>query len=219
MDKRALLKGLLWDAGLPAAAYYGCRALGVDVWFALVAGGLAALLRVVYVAATRRRLNGFAALAVAAFALLLTASLLTGDPRILLAKESILSGSIGLVLLGSCLIGRPATYTLVRRANAGKIELLARWDQLWRTQPSFRRVFVLTSIVWGAGLLAEAIIRLPLIYLLPIDLVAGVSTPLQLGTIALLVAWSLWYRRRRQHAPAPVPAATTPTIAEGPRAR
>ena len=31
MDKRKLLRGLLWDVGLPAVVYYGGRALGYDV--------------------------------------------------------------------------------------------------------------------------------------------------------------------------------------------
>lgn len=213
MDKRVLFIGLLWDVGLPAAAYYGCRGFGVDAWVALVAGGLVALVRVAYVAATRRRLDGLAAVMVAVFALLVVASWLTGDPGILLAKESILSGFLGLLLVGSCLVGRPVMYSFLRRVNAGKAELLTQWDELWRTRPSFRRIFTMMSIVWGAGLLAEAIVRLPLIYLLPIDVTAGISTFLQFGSLALLIARSLWYRARRQHAAAAVPT-THPAISE-----
>src|SRR5262249_48800021 len=153
------------DVGLPAAAYYGCRALGIDAWPALAAGGIGALIRVAYIALSRRRLEGLAAVVVAVFAVLLAASLLTGDPRVLLARESIVSGSLGLLLLGSCLVGRPVPYVLLRRVNAGRPELPAQWDRLWQTRPSFRRVFVVTSLVWGAGLLIEAIVRIPLIYL------------------------------------------------------
>src|SRR5262249_12518215 len=134
---------------------------------------------------------------------------LTGDPRILLARESIVSGSLGLLLLGSCLVGRPVPYVLLRRVNAGRPELPAQWDRLWQTRPSLRRVFVVTSLVWGAGLLIEAIVRIPLIYLLPTDVAAGLSTLLQLGTLALLAAWSLWYRRRRQWTTALTPAGDT----------
>jgi hypothetical protein len=214
MNKRALLMGLLWDAGLPAAAYYVCRGLSMDVWLALIAGGAVALARVGYIAAVRRRLDGLAAAVAAVFALLLAVSSLTGDPRILLARESVLSGSLGLLLLGSCLLGRPVLYSALRRLNSGDAELLARWDDLWRTQPSFRRVFTLMSMVWGAGLLAEAVVRIPLIYLLPIDAAAGVSTLLQLGTIALLLGWSMWHRTRKLRA-----AATTAQGVEGHRAR
>ncbi|MGW3570329.1 VC0807 family protein [Streptomyces sp. NPDC000941] len=197
MDKRAPLMGLLWDIGLPTAAYYVCRWAGVEARLALIAGGVIALARVGFVAVTRRRLDGLGAVVAATFALMLAVSVLTGDPRTLLAREPLVSGSLGLLLLGSCLLGRPVLYSLVRRLNSGKGELLARWDELWRTTPSFRRVFTVMSLVWGAGLLTEAAVRIFLIYLLPIDTAAGTSTLVQLATIALLVGWSLWYRRRR----------------------
>jgi hypothetical protein len=202
VNKRALILGLLADIGLPAAAYYGGRALGLDVELALAAGGGVGLLRLAYVGVTRRRLDGLAAVVVGAFVALLVASLLTGDPRILLARESIVSGGLALLLLGSVAAGRPVLYAMLRRLNAGKPDVLARWDEMWHTRPAFRRVFVLISLVWGAGLLAEALVRVPLIYLLPVDVTAALSTALQVGTVGLLVCWSLWYRRRRQRAAA-----------------
>jgi hypothetical protein len=205
MDKRQLITGLLWDVGLPAVVYYLGRALGLDTLPALAAGGLAALVRVGCVAALRRRLDGLAALVGLSFVLLLVVSSLTGDPRILLARESVLSGAAGLLLVGSCATGRPILYALVRRLNAGKDELLAQWDERWRTQPSFRRHFVLLSAVFGGTLLTESAVRLLLIYLLPTDVMAGLSTVLHLGTIALLVCWALWYRTRRLRAVAAGP--------------
>jgi hypothetical protein len=202
VNNRALLVGLLWDVGLPAVVFYLCRAVGVDVLPALAAGGLAALIRVGWVAAVRRRLDGLAALVGLSFALLLVVSLLTEDPRILLARESILSGVAGLLLVGSCLIGRPVLYALARRLNTGKDELLAQWDERWRTQPSFRRHFVVLSAVFGGVLLTESTVRLLLIYLLPADVAADFSPALHVGAVALLVCWALWYRGRRRRATA-----------------
>ena len=117
---RKLLIGSLWDVGLPAVAYYGARVLGYDVLPALAAGGVAALLRVAFVAVVRRTLDGVGALVGATFALLLVVSLFPGDPRVLLARESVLSGAAGLLLVGSCAIGRPLIYTAARKVNAGK---------------------------------------------------------------------------------------------------
>jgi intracellular septation protein A len=220
MDKRKLIMGLLWDVGLPAVIFYACRAFGVEAFLALAAGGLAALVRVGFVAAVRRRLDGLAALVGVSFALLLVVSLLTGDPRILLVRESILSGSVGLLLVGSCVIRRPILYTFVRRLNAGKEELLAQWDERWRTQPSLRRHFLTLSAMIGGVLLTESALRLLLIYLLPIDVMAGLSTALHVGTIALLVCWALWYRGRRRRAIAAAARdLTAPAEAERPHAR
>jgi hypothetical protein len=204
MDKRKLLIGLLWDVGLPALVYYAGRGLGYDVLPALAAAGIAALIRVAFVAVVHRRLDGLGALVGASFALLLVLSLLTGDPRILLARESVLSGAAGLLLVGSSLIGRPIVYTLARKLNTGKPELLAEWDERWRTQPQFRRRFLKLSVVIGGVLLADAIVRLVLVYLLPVDVMANLSPVLHVGTLALLAGWGLWYRKRAvEHVHAP----------------
>jgi hypothetical protein len=193
--QKKLLIGLLWDIGLPAVAYYACRALGYDVLPALAAGGVAALLRVAFVAVVRRRLNGIGLIMGATFALLLVVSLFTGDPRVLLARESVLSGAGGLLLVGSCLIGKPLIYTAARKLNAGKAELLAQWDELWRTQPGFRRRFTTLSAVMGCILLADAIVRLVLVYLLPVDTMANLSPVLHFGALALLAGCALWHRK------------------------
>lgn len=213
MDRRSLLAGLFWDVGLPAAAYYGCRAAGLDARMAMLAGGLIGLFRVVSTAVRQRRLNGIAALTVAAFLILLVFTLLTDDDRILLTRESILTGVLGVLLLGSCLIGRPLMYHFVRRLNVDDPQKLARWDQLWRAQPQFRRVFFLLSAVWGAGLLLESVVRIPLVYLLPVDVMAGLSSLLLLGTIGVLFAWTIWYRRYREHKAADAPTRQLPTVA------
>lgn len=200
MNRRVLVLGLLWDLGLPAAVFYLCRALGWAVLPALVAGGLVALIRVGWVAIARHRLDGVAALVAGSFVVLLIVSLLTGDPRILLARESVLSGAAGLILVGSCLLGRPILYALLRRLNTGNDMMLARLDRRWQTQPDFRRHFLVLSAGLGTVLLAESTLRVVLIILLPVDVVAGWSVALHLGTIAVLVCWALWYRGRRQRA-------------------
>ncbi len=196
MGKRKFLLGLLWDVGLPAVVYYAGRALGYDVLPALAAAGVAALIRVAFVAVVHRRLDGLGALVGATFAVLLVASLLTGDPRILLARESLLSGAAGILLVGSCLIGRPLVYTLARKVNAGKPELLAEWDERWRSHPRFRRRFMMLSAVIGGVLLADAIVRLVLVYLLPVDVMANLSPVLHVVSLAVLVGLGLWYRKR-----------------------
>ncbi|TDW19209.1 VC0807 family protein [Kribbella kalugense] len=197
---RKLLTGLLWDVGLPIVVYYAGRILGYDVFPSLAAAAGAALLRVAFVAVVQRRLNGIAAVVGGTFALLLVVSLLTGDPRILLAKESVLSGAAGLLLVGSCLIRRPLVYTLARKANAGKPEVLADWDARWPNDPAFRKHFTSLTAVFGGVLLADAIIRLVLVYTLPVNTMANLSPLMHIAALGLLVSWALWHRNRRQHA-------------------
>ncbi|WP_433432805.1 VC0807 family protein [Nonomuraea sp. CA-141351] len=192
-----LLKTLIPDVLLPIAVYYLCRRLGVEDELALLLGAAAALIRVLLVAIVSRRFNGLATLVCAGFAIGVLLTLLTGDPRFLLAKESVLSGLLGLLLLGSCLTGKPLMYTLMRRLTADDPAKLAEWEQRWQSAPQFRQVFRTLTLVWGFGLLAESIIRIPLVYSLPLDVMAGLSTVLQLASFALLIGWSLLYRQRR----------------------
>ncbi len=197
MNKATLLKALVPDVVLPIAVYYACRRVGLHETISLSLGAGAALVRVLLVAVVSRRFNGLAALVCGGFAVGLLLTFLTGDPRFLLAKESVLSGMLGLLMLGSCLLGRPLMYALMRRLSADDPPKLAEWERLWRFEPQFRKVFLTLTLVWGIGLLAESIARIPLIYRLPLDVMAGLSTALQLGTFALLIGWSLLYRQRR----------------------
>lgn len=48
----------------------------------------------------------------------------------------------------------------------------------------------------GGVLLADAILRIVLIYLLPVDLMANLSPVLHVGALAVLVGWGLWYRKQ-----------------------
>ena len=48
----------------------------------------------------------------------------------------------------------------------------------------------------GVGLLLEAIVRIPLIYLLPIDVMVGVSTAMMVTVIVGLAIWNGWYGAR-----------------------
>jgi hypothetical protein len=49
--------------------------------------------------------------------------------------------------------------------------------------------------VWGIGLLAEAILRIPIVYLLSIDIGYLVSELMLVAAFALLIGWTVWYMR------------------------
>lgn len=190
---KPLLKLLLWDLGLPAVVYYGAHALGYDVEASLVAAGIAALLRVAYVAMLQRRLEAVAAVVTGVFAVLVVISVLTDDPRILLAKESVISGVSGVLLVGSCLVGRPLVYVLAR-----KVRKEPDWDHRFEHDAAFRRKFTTLSLAFGGVLLADAVVRLILIYSLPVDTMANLSPIMHVVALALLGLAGLLFKNRRQ---------------------
>jgi hypothetical protein len=151
--------------------------------------------------------DAFAAFWMTVYAVSLIAAFLTGDEKFLLVKDSFATAVAGLFFLGSCLAGRPLVYYSVRRLLAAQPERAARMEGMWDASPGYRRVFRVMSVVWGAGLLTEAAARVPLVYLLPTDVMAGLSSLMFATTMILLVAWNIWYGKRLQ---ATVTAAGTP---------
>ncbi len=84
-------------------------------------------------------------------------------------------------------------FYAAQRFSATTSEKQAWWNTMWRTRPAFRRGF---RVVWGVGLLVEAAVRIPLIYVLPIQVMVGLSTVLQAAVFTLLIAWTMWYGKR-----------------------
>ena len=193
----AMIRGLALDVGLPLAAFYGLRALGVDERPALLAASGVAAARIAWDAARRRRLNPFATVMLVVFGLGLVLSLVSGDARFLLLKDSITTGAVGLVFLVTSRWGRPLTLTAMQSFAPHRAAAL---EQAYRADPDVRRGVRLCSVVWGAGLLAEAVARVPVVYLLPIDAAVAVSTALFVATFAGLIAWNAWFvARGRRH--------------------
>ncbi|MGH3548320.1 MAG: VC0807 family protein [Pseudonocardiaceae bacterium] len=195
-----LIRMMSLDVGLPLLAYYGLHAAGVGDYRALLAGTVVAGLRVAFVALRNRRLDGFAAFLMAMFAVGLALAFATGDARFMLAKDSVGTAVAGLIFLGTCIVGRPVMFYAAQRFAATTSEKRELWNTLWQTKPAFRRGFRVMSVVWGVGLLVEAAVRIPLIYLLPIQVMVGLSTVLQVAAFSLLMTWNMWYGKRMQRA-------------------
>lgn len=197
----ALVKGLAWDVGLPVVAYYVLRAFGASEWVALLASAVLAAARVAWTALRERSLNLFATVMLVVYGLGFVLAFLAGDPRFLLLKASFVTGSVGLAFLGTVLLGsRPLTLAAEQSWNPDRAAEIA---EEFRTEPAARRAHRFASTVWGVGLLVEAIVRIPLIYLLPIDVMVGVSTAMLVVTFAALGVWTVRFATRKRAAAGP----------------
>lgn len=86
---------------------------------------------IVWGVARDRRLNALAALMVAVNAVGLLLSLVAGDPRLMLLKDSGVSSTIGLVVLVSALRGRPMMSAGLRPwLTRGEAAKTAAWQRL-----------------------------------------------------------------------------------------
>ncbi|WP_222853430.1 VC0807 family protein [Fodinicola acaciae] len=208
MKKLAI--GLIADVGLPIIAYYGLRFFGFDEYLSLLAGSVVAGVRTLYVAVRARKLDGFAVFMLATFVFGLAMTFVTGDARFLLVKDSFGTSLVGAIFLVTSFFGKPMVYYGARRFAAGTPEKVAEMDRRYATEPRFRQTFRTMSLVWGCTLLVEAAVRIPLVYLLPVDVMAGLSQMTGIAVIGLLILWTMRYVRRRRRegmfatTPAPV---------------
>jgi hypothetical protein len=190
---RLLLRGLAWDIGLPLVAFYGLHLAGATDWAGLLTASAAAAVRLVWGVVRDRRVNPFAAVMLVVFGVGLALALIGGDPRFLLLKDSMTTAAVGLTFLITTLLGRPLTYAAMQSFNPAKAAYLA---QRYQTDPRVRHGYRLTSLVWGVGLLVEATVRVPLIYLLPVSVMVAVSQAMMIAAFVLLIGWTSWYSRR-----------------------
>ncbi|TWH20228.1 VC0807 family protein [Prauserella rugosa] len=206
---------LLWDVGGPLAAYYGLRAAGVAEHLALLLGALVAAVRVAWTFARTRSFNGFAGLMAALLGVGLLLTLVSGDSRFLLMKESIATGAAAIALLASCAGRNPLLLVVVR--DGASASTRDEIDRLCDRIPEFRRAFTRMTVVWAVALLAEAAVRIPLVYLLPVDVMVVLSIVLLGAVVTVLSLWTAWYAGRVQarHAPAETGAAPSDTAREG----
>lgn len=123
--------------------------------------------------------------------------LIIGSPRFLVAKDGVLTAAWGGWFLIS-LHGRwPLTFRYTRPLLEGRQvydRRRRRWappigqscDQLWERSPCFRRVWKVTTLIWGVALLVDAAARGAMAYTLPVDSVPGLSAALWIATLVLL---------------------------------
>ena len=187
----SMLRGtILRDVGLPVATYYLLKWAGLNDLLALTAGGLVSGGIAVAGVIRSRRTDPVAVFVLGLFVLGLVTALITGDPRLVLAKDSLTTTVAGLAFLVTTWVGTPLLYHFAIR-SAGDTPRGREIAEKYATMPEVRGRFRALSRLWGAGLIAEAMIRLVLVYTLPINVMVVVSPVLMIGTMALLFSVTL----------------------------
>jgi hypothetical protein len=181
----------------PIGLYDGLHQAGLTDVQALLIGSGASVLSAAFTSIWKRRFGG---LAVAMTVLLLLSSgvsLLSGSPRFLLAKDGGITAITGIWFFASLLGKRPLTFSFARPLLEGRklsdptIRQWAAptgpsWDTLWERIPEFRRLWRITTAIWGACTLLDAVIRVVMAYTLPIAVVPGLAGVLWPVTFILL---------------------------------
>ncbi|GAA2750021.1 VC0807 family protein [Kitasatospora cinereorecta] len=184
---RRLLLGVMWDVAVPIALYYGLRAAGVSVFVALLAGAFLPALTTAVQWLRTRSLEGMAGFVAGTMLLGVPAALVSGSPRFLLAKDGWLTGVAGVWFLISIRARRPLLFHGGRPLLEGRFRSDGTsWDVLWEREPAFRRIWRVSTAIWGVAMLIDAAVRVVMAYCLPVDLVPGLGALLWPVTLLLL---------------------------------
>ncbi|MEV6769363.1 VC0807 family protein [Nocardia sp. NPDC051030] len=193
--RKHLARQLILELGLPLAGYYGLHAAGFSQWISLLGAGLLATPAVVYTVVKQRKVDLMVLFSLSIVVLGALMSLVTGDPRVLLVRDSWLFGALGLWVLGTLATSKPFMLVASRAIVTAKIgaEGARQYEARWDAQPEFRRGLRVLTAVWGMGFALDAVVRVALAYTLPIDLVPLVSTLQWLVVLGGLFAFHIRY--------------------------
>ncbi|MEV6671906.1 VC0807 family protein [Streptomyces sp. NPDC051162] len=184
---RRLLIQLLWDMVAPIALFYGLRALGASTFAALLASSVLPLVTTGVCWIRDRRLEGMAAFVAGVMLLGAMGSLISGDARFMLARDGWVTAVAGLCFLASVWARRPLAYLGARPLLEGRFRSDGTpWETLWQNEPVFRRIWRVSTVIWGAALLIDAAARVVMSYTLPVNTVPGLGGLLWPATMVLL---------------------------------
>ena len=184
-----MLQSLGLNVAAPLAVFYGLRAAGVGLWWAVLASAVPPMLEAALTVVRERRVGMLGILVLGLVVLGAAMSAVTGSPRFMFAKDGWMTGVVGLVFLGTLLRGHPMIYRILSSLARGR---RAQMERYWQLSPTFRHVMRLLTAVWGTGLLLDSGVRVALAYTLPVDSVMLVTT---LQYVALFVALEVFSRR------------------------
>jgi hypothetical protein len=146
----------------------------------------------------RRRIDALSILVLAGIGLSLIVFLAGGPVRFIQLREKLVTALVGLVFLGSAAIGRPLMYHLgravVQRRNpSGLGEYEAMKHDL-----HFRRTLTIMTLVWGAALVADAVLAAILVLCLTVRQYLLVAPVLTYGVFGALGLWAFLFARARR---------------------
>ncbi|MFJ3214665.1 VC0807 family protein [Kitasatospora sp. NPDC086801] len=184
------LRPLAIDVAAPLAGYYLLHSVcGQSEFAALAWSSAIPAARTVFGLLRERRLNLWAALMLTVNLAGLALTFVTGDARLMIAKDGGLSGTLALAVLFSALVGRSVlTPVLMPFITKGKRDRTAAWQRLAEGRAAGSRAFHrherVFAGVWGTVLLAECVARVVGAFTLPVATMAWLSTVFLIGAIA-----------------------------------
>jgi hypothetical protein len=179
------------------AAVTGCYLAGLGDITSMMAGALVSgaivvgdLLRTRSRGRTGHRIDGFAVLVLIEVALSVVLTSISGDARFVLARSSFYVAVGGAVILATTWSERPVMrVALAPVAAKGDPARAAAFERAWRNSRRFRMLYRAMTAGLGGVLLADAVLRVVVIYSYPSGAVLQSSLTSQLPLVVLIGVW------------------------------
>ncbi|WP_052353730.1 VC0807 family protein [Neobacillus jeddahensis] len=142
-----------------------------------------------------RKADAFGLFMLFGFVLSLLAFLLGGNERLILLRESMVTGLLGFVFIGSLFFSKPLIYHFaIRFSSNNESEKKGQFENNWEF-PYFRFVLRVMTAIWGIALVGEAVIKSILVYELSISAFLAISQVIFYSVIGAAILFTLLYRR------------------------
>ncbi|MGW2464530.1 VC0807 family protein [Streptomyces sp. NPDC001761] len=184
-------KPLLIDVALPLGSYYLFKdAFGMSTFAALAWSSVVPAARTVGGLVRERRTNALAGLILFVSVVSLLLSFVSGDPRLMLAKDSGVSSTVAIGILVSVRLGKPMmTAGMKPFVVKGDAAREAAWQRLVSGaaahSAAFRSKERAFSVVWGVALLAECVVRVVGAYTVPVDTMVWLGSVIMIATMVI----------------------------------
>ncbi|MEU6664828.1 VC0807 family protein [Streptomyces sp. NPDC046727] len=182
---------LLIDVAVPLGSYYLFKdAFGMSTFAALAWSSVVPAVRTVWSLVRERTTNRLAGLILVVNVVSLLLSFVSGDPRLMLAKDSGISSTVAVGILVSVWLGKPMmTAGMKPFLIQGDAAKEAAWERLTSgaaaDSAAFRRKENAFSIVWGVVLFAECVARFVGAYTIPVDTMVWLGTVFVIGAMVI----------------------------------
>ena len=146
----------------------------------------------------RRKMDVFAVFMLVSFLLGIIMMCIGGSERLLLIRESFVTGILGIIFLGSLLFPRPLIFYFAIRFTVGNDpDKTSAFADNWQ-YAYFRFVLRLMTVVWGLALLGESAVRSILVFKLSVTQFLAVSNFVMYGFIGAAIVFTVIYRKHSQ---------------------
>jgi hypothetical protein len=194
---RAIVR-FVFDFGVPTGLFYVLRASGFGIYASLLIPAIVSALTGAVTFVRRKRFDVMSVYMATMMFGSVAISLVSGSTRFLLAREAVLTGVTGIWFIASLWARRPLAYLFSKPLLEGRLRWPSGWDSIWDGSPRFRRMWRISSLIWGVATLADAALRVVMAYTLSPDAVPGLGTLLYaVTTVVAIAATNVLYFKHR----------------------